>query len=243
MSQHILSSAGCWFTRGHSSYAAQFLHQYRRTLMTISATSTQSACSKTVRPIPTFLLPLSNPSPSRQRQPRCPSVFMPRIRASQQARFSSTPLRRATSVTLNPRVDENGNPMTIKISPRAAKRLREITSPSSSEPSLSKESYDHLRVSVTSGGCHGFQYIMSLDPSSKIDPEEDTVFEADLEGADEQATNGGTAKVVMDSASLEILRDSTIDYTVELIGSQFKVVDNPRATSNCGCGTSFDVQL
>ena len=81
---------------------------------------------------------------------------------------------------------------------------------------------------------------MSLDPSSELDPEEDTIFEADLEGAED--VPGGTAKVVMDEASLEILKGSTIDYTVELIGSQFKIVDNPRATSNCGCGTSFDVQ-
>ena len=83
---------------------------------------------------------------------------------------------------------------------------------------------------------------MSLDPSTKIDPEEDTIFEADAEGAEDTAA-GGSAKVVMDEASLEILRGSTIDFTVELIGSQFKVVDNPRATSGCGCGTSFDVQL
>lgn len=81
---------------------------------------------------------------------------------------------------------------------------------------------------------------MSLDPASKIDQEEDTIFEAITEG--ESRESEGTAKVVMDSSSLEILKGSTIDYTVELIGSQFKVVDNPRATSNCGCGTSFDVK-
>src|SRR5205823_5357813 len=101
------------------------------------------------------------------------------------------------------------------------------------------------RITVTSGGCHGFQYLMSLDPSSKIDPDEDTVFEADPQdpqNSSPDATEGGEAKVVMDSASLELLRGSTVDYTMELIGSQFKIVDNPRATSNCGCGTSFDVE-
>jgi iron-sulfur cluster assembly accessory protein len=51
------------------------------------------------------------------------------------------------------------------------------------------------------------------------------------------------AKVVMDSASLELLEGSKVDYTMELIGSQFKIVDNPRATSSCGCGTSFDVKI
>ncbi|KAK2747831.1 hypothetical protein FQN55_004707 [Onygenales sp. PD_40] len=126
-------------------------------------------------------------------------------------------------------------------------RLRQITDPSSGKPTTSKEgSYDHLRVTVESGGCHGFQYVMSLDPASKIDPEEDTIFEADPEDSGEISPDGkplgGEAKVVMDSASLEILEGSTVDYTMELIGSQFKIVDNPRATTGCGCGTSFDVK-
>jgi iron-sulfur cluster assembly accessory protein len=77
---------------------------------------------------------------------------------------------------------------------------------------------------------------MSLESSAKVDAEEDTVFEA------ENSTGPGEAKVVMDEPSLELLSGSTVDYTTELIGSQFKIVDNPRATSNCGCGTSFDVQ-
>lgn len=93
---------------------------------------------------------------------------------------------------------------------------------------------------MTSGGCHGFQYLMSLEATSKIDPEEDTVFEAEPEQG--TASGSGQAKVVMDEPSLELLSGSTVDYTMELIGSQFKIVDNPRATSNCGCGTSFDVK-
>jgi iron-sulfur cluster assembly accessory protein len=90
---------------------------------------------------------------------------------------------------------------------------------------------------VTSGGCHGFQYLMSLEAASKIDPEEDTVFEAE----DGAAAGVGEAKVVMDQPSLELLSGSTVDFTTELIGSQFTIADNPRASSNCGCGTSFDV--
>lgn len=89
---------------------------------------------------------------------------------------------------------------------------------------------------MTSGGCHGFQYILSLEPASKVDPEEDTVFEA----KDDTAPGHGTAKVAMDFPTLELLSGSVIDFTTELIGSQFKV-QNPRATSSCGCGTSFDV--
>jgi Fe-S cluster assembly iron-binding protein IscA len=63
--------------------------------------------------------------------------------------------------------------------------------------------------------------------------EDDTVFAAD---------DGSGAKVVMDGPSLELLKGSKIDYTMELIGSQFKIVDNPLATSSCGCGTSFDIK-
>lgn len=84
---------------------------------------------------------------------------------------------------------------------------------------------------------------MSLEGASKIDPEEDTVLEAELpeDAQAQQSSAAGQAKLVMDSASLELLSGSKVDYTTELIGSQFKIVDNPRATSSCGCGTSFDV--
>jgi len=90
-----------------------------------------------------------------------------------------------------------------------------------------------LRVTVESGGCHGFQYLMSLTDTSAIS-EDDTVFEAD---------DGSGARVVMDEPSLELLKGSKVDYTMELIGSQFKIADNPLATSSCGCGTSFDVKV
>ena len=80
---------------------------------------------------------------------------------------------------------------------------------------------------------------MSLEPESKIDPEEDTVFEAEPEEGG--GSGQGEAMVVMDEPSFELLSGSTVDYTMELIGSQFSIVDNPRATSNCGCGSSFDV--
>ena len=90
-----------------------------------------------------------------------------------------------------------------------------------------------LRVTVESGGCHGFQYLMSLTSTSTISTDEDTVFEAG---------DGSGAKVVMDEPSLELLKGSKVDFTMELIGSQFKIVGNPAATSSCGCGTSFDIK-
>ena len=81
-----------------------------------------------------------------------------------------------------------------------------------------------LRVAVDGGGCSGFQYEITLDAPS----EGDTV----LEGAGE--------KVVVDEVSLPFLADATIDFTEELIGARF-VIDNPNASSSCGCGTSFSM--
>ena len=101
---------------------------------------------------------------------------------------------------------------------------------------MSKDSNPELalRVRVESGGCHGFQYLMSLTNTSEVSFDNDTVFEA---------IDGTGAKVVMDEPSLELLKGSKIDYTMELIGSQFKIIGNPAATSSCGCGTSFDIKV
>jgi iron-sulfur cluster assembly accessory protein len=128
--------------------------------------------------------------------------------------------------------------MHVEITPRASRRLTEIMR-KDSNPSLL------LRVTVESGGCHGFQYLMSLVDATKVDSVEDTIFvtgDAGPASGWEQAGEG-KAKVVMDEASLELLKGSKIDYTMELIGSQFKIVDNPKASSSCGCGTSFDVKI
>lgn len=75
---------------------------------------------------------------------------------------------------------------------------------------------------------------MSLTNTSSISGEDDTIFES---------SDGSGAKVVMDGPSLELLKGSKIDYTMELIGSQFKIVGNPAASSSCGCGTSFDIKV
>ena len=91
-----------------------------------------------------------------------------------------------------------------------------------------------LRITVESGGCHGFQYLMSLGNVKDISVEDDILFEAD---------DGSGAKVVMDEPSLDLLQGSKVDYTTELIGSQFKIVGNPKASSSCGCGTSFDIKM
>ncbi|KAG9207019.1 hypothetical protein G6514_000310 [Epicoccum nigrum] len=128
--------------------------------------------------------------------------------------------------TLNPRTNDSGEPLGISISPRASHRLAKIAEKDENPNSA-------LRVSIESGGCHGFQYLMTLTDLAKEPPtEEDTVFEGEK-----------GEKVVVDESSLELLNGSTVDYTMELIGSQFKVTGIPGATSSCGCGTSFDIKL
>ncbi|KAK5938840.1 [4Fe-4S] proteins maturation [Knufia obscura] len=177
---------------------------------------------------------VSRPAPQRTNRP------FRRASQPQSRLFTSTPTRLATVVKHNPRTDEDGNTMSIIITDRAAKRLKQIVSTPpkknslTSTPSTAPES--HLRVTVTAGGCHGFQYLMALEPADKIDREEDTIFEFEDEG------QGRKAEVVMDGPSLELLKGSTVDFTTELIGSQFKIVGNPRASSSCGCGTSFDIE-
>ncbi|KAI9788254.1 MAG: hypothetical protein M1816_007020 [Peltula sp. TS41687] len=140
-------------------------------------------------------------------------------------RISGTLAWHGTVAIQNSRRDEEGKEMSISITPRASQRLREIMA-REHDPELK------LRINVTSGGCHGFQYLMSLT-RDEVSKEDDTVFEAD---------DGTGAKVVMDESSLELLKGSKVDYTMELIGSQFRIVDNPMATSSCGCGTSFDLK-
>ncbi len=82
-----------------------------------------------------------------------------------------------------------------------------------------------LRVSVSGGGCSGFQYGFSLDDT--VNPD-DRTFERD----------GVTA--VIDEVSLDLLAGSEIDYVEELVGASFQV-KNPNATSSCGCGSSFSI--
>ncbi|MCJ1386258.1 hypothetical protein MMC17_009384 [Xylographa soralifera] len=190
--------------------------------------------------IPSFLLPAFSQQRALSKitaSKRSPLSKTSGILVAEQtvARLFTTSSRRyAVVVTANPRKDDDGNDMLIDITPRASnntlpntsQRLREIMA-KDDNPSLA------LRVTVQSGGCHGFQYLMSLTNSTKISMEEDTVFEA---------SDGTGAKVVMDEPSLELLKGSQVDFTMELIGSQFKIVGNPAATSSCGCGTSFDIK-
>lgn len=82
-----------------------------------------------------------------------------------------------------------------------------------------------LRVYVTGGGCSGFQYGFTFD--EKVNEGDFTVDK-----------NGVT--MVVDPMSLQYLMGGTVDYTDGLQGSRF-IVQNPNATTTCGCGSSFSV--
>jgi iron-sulfur cluster assembly accessory protein len=107
-----------------------------------------------------------------------------------------------------------------------------------------------LRIRVESGGCHGFQYLMSLITmptgegleSSTILNEDDSIFQYVPDETESTSPPPNSPKIVLDEPSLELLTGSKVDFTQELIGSQFKIVDNPYASSSCGCGTSFDIK-
>jgi iron-sulfur cluster insertion protein len=82
-----------------------------------------------------------------------------------------------------------------------------------------KNSY--FRISVQGGGCSGFKYNFSFDKKIETD---DIVFN----------------KTIIDKNSLEIINGSVVNYKKEMIGSSF-TIENPKATSSCGCGLSFSI--
>ena len=47
--------------------------------------------------------------------------------------------------------------------------------------------------------------------------------------------------VLCDRTSWSLIKDATLDFRRELIGAAFAIVDNPAASSGCGCGVSFDI--
>ncbi|MGU3576837.1 iron-sulfur cluster insertion protein ErpA [Brucellaceae bacterium C25G] len=105
----------------------------------------------------------------------------------------------------------------ISVSDSAAKRIAKILS---SEPDKSA-----LRVSVEGGGCTGFSYKYEL-----VNGQED----------DDLVIEKAGAKVLIDSISFPYLDGSVIDFVDDLMGQSFQI-QNPNATSSCGCGTSFAI--
>ncbi len=109
-------------------------------------------------------------------------------------------------------------PVSIQLTDDAAKKVKSL---------ISEEGNSNLklRVFVTGGGCSGFQYGFSFD---EISNDDDTVI------------NNQGANLLVDPLSIQNLMGAKVDYVEGLQGSRF-IVQNPMATTTCGCGMSFSV--
>ena len=114
-------------------------------------------------------------------------------------------------------MSETSTSAEVTLSERAAKRIARILS---AEPGGTA-----LRVSVSGGGCSGFQYGFDLDTTRTPD---DLVLERD------------GAVVLVDAVSLPFMGGAEIDFVDSLMGQSFQI-HNPNATASCGCGTSFSI--
>jgi iron-sulfur cluster insertion protein len=101
----------------------------------------------------------------------------------------------------------------IEFTERARDQIKKIIN----EDQLKK----FFRITVKGGGCSGFKYDFTFDDKTN---EDDITF----------------GKAVVDKYSLDIITGSIFDFKKEMIGESF-VINNPKATSSCGCGLSFSV--
>ena len=101
----------------------------------------------------------------------------------------------------------------IKFTEKAIKQVNELVS--------KKRPGTYFRISVLGGGCSGFKYDFSFDDNFNSD--------------DKKINN-----ILIDKASMEILKGSEVDFVSELMGTSFKI-SNPKTKSSCGCGISFSI--
>ncbi|KAJ3540511.1 hypothetical protein NM688_g6216 [Phlebia brevispora] len=114
---------------------------------------------------------------------------------------------------------------TLEITDRAAEQLQTIAKRENNPDAA-------LRISVESGGCHGYQYKMELAKKRKPD---DYLF---------SHPSVKPSNIVIDAVSMSLMKGSLIDFATELIGSTFRVVENPQAKgSGCGCGRAQNLPL
>jgi iron-sulfur cluster assembly protein/iron-sulfur cluster insertion protein len=121
-----------------------------------------------------------------------------------------------STVTTMSSVSISRKPSVITLSDSAITKVTDL---------LAQEGNDALalRVAVRPGGCSGYSYEMFFDSETSDD--------------DVVTTQGGV-KVVVDSASAELLKGATLEYSDGLQGAGFNI-SNPNATRTCGCGSSF----
>lgn len=122
------------------------------------------------------------------------------------------------SLMPNSAIEATQKEIPVSISERAASRVADLIV-QQGNPALK------LRLTVSGGGCSGFQYGFDFDEEQKAD---DIVVE-----------RGGVTMLV-DSMSLLYVMGAEVDYVEDLVGASFQVV-NPNATASCGCGSSFSI--
>jgi iron-sulfur cluster assembly accessory protein len=108
-------------------------------------------------------------------------------------------------------------PANITLTDRAAKRVTAILAAEAANAAL--------RISVKGGGCSGFSYVFDITSAREID---DIVVARD------------GAIVLIDATSVDYMRGAKIDFVDDLMGQSFRI-ENPLASSGCGCGTSFAI--
>lgn len=104
----------------------------------------------------------------------------------------------------------------IQISPNAEQKILEILKQEENPNS-------RLRMFVEGGGCSGLQYGFSIETESS--------------GDDWEIELTDTA-VLVDPVSMQYLENIILDYKDDLEGARF-VINNPNASTTCGCGSSF----
>ena len=114
--------------------------------------------------------------------------------------------------------DNQANTGPFNVTERAAKRITEIIA-------AEADTDQKLRISVSGGGCSGFQYGFDLD-----DSDQDGDIKVERDGA----------TVVIDGMSLLYMMGCEVDFIEDLTGSYFRI-NNPNAASSCGCGNSFAI--
>lgn len=113
---------------------------------------------------------------------------------------------------------ESFEPAAMQFSATAAQKVKNLIDEEGNESLM-------LRVFITGGGCSGFQYGFTFDDELA---EDDTVVTRD------------GVRLVVDPMSYQYLVGAEVDYTEGLEGSRF-IINNPNATTTCGCGSSFSV--
>ena len=111
---------------------------------------------------------------------------------------------------------EAGGQVALYVTERAAGKIRELAGKEG------KVGYG-LHFSVAPGGCSGFRYDLKFQKEAG---EKDVTVEA------------SGVKLFVDKESLSMVKGSTVDYVETLQESGFDI-QNPNATTGCGCGKSF----